>query len=92
MPNYNWCCLACGQANDAGAQHCAVCACPALANARQIADFRARHVRGGGAVQAGAVLDPEQFAGPPAWLFALLLLPLIGYLPRSLWEWRPKGR
>lgn len=83
MPGYNWCCLACGHANDAGALLCVDCACPAVACARQIADFRARHVQGGGTIRTGAGLEPEKFPGGAAWLFALFLLPLTGYLPRS---------
>ena len=84
MPDYHWCCLACGHANHAGAVLCVDCACPAVAGARQIADFRARHVQGGGVVRTGAASEPEKFPGPVAWLFALPLLGLIGYLPRAL--------
>lgn len=78
MPNYTWSCLACGHPNPAGTVVCMQCACPTMADARQIKQHRAWHVGAGGTVLPGAALAPEEKEVSP-WrvLFLIVTLPLM---------------
>ena len=90
MPNYTWSCLACGYANAAGTTVCMQCACPAMADVRQIRQHRAWHVGAGGTVLPGAALEPEDKEISP-WRVLLLLatLPLAvlgAWVPFSIFR------
>jgi len=90
MPTYAWSCLACGNANPAGTGVCAACACPAVVASRQIAQFRAGHLRSGGQVRPGAAIFREAGEWSAGQIFAYACLAVLGissWLP-SWWSRR----
>jgi len=59
MPNYEWSCLACGNANQSGMSSCKFCGCNASASMKKIIDFRQDYVSKCGAILPGAARLPN---------------------------------
>ena len=87
MPSYAWACAACGSANVALSEECAVCNCPARYTCAQLEHFRREHLQRGGLVSAAAsnqVLSEDLSASEV--LLAPVTLVLFGALPEDLWS------
>ena len=54
MPNYEWSCLACGNANCSSTSICKDCGCSASASLQQIKHFRQNFVDAGGTILSTA--------------------------------------
>lgn len=84
MPSYAWSCAACGAPNDAAADRCETCGCPALATVAQSEASREEHLARGGTVvpsRVAAGLHSELCATR---VFGPVALLLMGVLPSDL--------
>jgi len=84
MPDYDWCCLSCGEANGRANAKCAVCHCPAAATLAQLVDHRRRFVASsGGTLRAAATTlhEPAEVSAVEVATVAATIL--LGSLPLS---------
>ena len=80
MPNYAWSCLACEQANPAGAAICSRCRCPAEATRAQVDAARLNYRRSTGLPAETALDVAALLRSLPLLLIAAVALLLIGAL------------
>jgi len=77
MPNYEWSCLACGNANCSGTSTCKDCGCSESASLQQIKTFRQNFVNTGGAILSSAGKLHEDGENEILTVFAKLILKII---------------